>query len=175
MTRYSKFIAALVMLGLSSALQAGPPPGAGPPGVNKGACSLDLVLTVIQSNIAFGSFGVTTGGTITINPNSSRTATAGIDPVLTSPTTAISVSVDNTRAGCEIYPVKIIFPAPTTIDEAGGATMTLQNFVSNPATGFTLIPGTPVTVTIGADLLPVAGQVAGAYTSAAPFAIQFRY
>lgn len=161
-----------MLFGLSTLVQAGgPPPGL----INKGVCSGNLVLTVIQSNIAFGSFGVTTGGTITINPNSSRTATAGIDPVLTSPTTAISVSVDNTRAGCEIYPVRVIFPAPTTIDEAGGTTMTLQNFVSNPPTGFTLVPGTPVTVTIGADLLPVAGQLAGAYTSAIPFLVNIRY
>ena len=165
------FIVVFLILGISSTIQAGPPP----PKINKGSCSKQLVINTTQTVINFGSFGVTTGGTLTINPNSSRTATPGIDPVVTSPTTAISFSVDSTLPGCEIYPVRVLFPAPTTIDEAGGATMTLQNFSSNPPSGFTVIPGTPVTVTVGADILPAAGQVGGAYASVLPFAINIRH
>lgn len=170
-----KFIVVLMILGLPISAQAGGPPPGLPPGINKAGCANDIVISVIQGNIAFGSFAVSTGGTVTVNPDGTRGVTVGVDAVLASPANAITLSVDNIRAGCEIYPVKVVLPAATTIDEAGGTTMTLQNFVSNPPTGFTLVPGTPVTVTIGADVLPVAGQVAGAYTSPASFAIQFRY
>lgn len=167
----------ITLLSTTVSIFAAPPPGVGPPSPNKGACRQNVVVNVIQGNIDFGSFGVSAAGTITIAPNAAgtRSATAGIDPVLTSTTSAMSFTVDNTMAGCEAFPVKLTMPAATTIDEAGGATMTLQNFVSSPATGFTQFPGTPVTVYVGADLLPAAGQTAGPYTSAAAFSVTVAY
>lgn len=145
------------------------PPG----GPNKKACT-DAMTIVLQQDIHFGNFVSTTGGTVTIATDGSRTATGGVVLAGGSPAAGI-YEVNSTLAGCEVYPVKIKLPNTTTLTEPIGSTMAVINFISFPATSFILTPGIPQLVEIGADITVLAAQAGGTYVTLASYSITFRY
>lgn len=147
---------------------------AGPPtGPRRNECNNALTAVLLQ-DINFGSFLANTGGTVNIATNGTRTATGGV--VLASGTVAAGLyEVNSTLPGCEIYPVKIRLPNNTTLTEPLGSTMLAAGFISLPAIEFTIIPGTPQLVEVGADLTAAAGQVGGTYDTLAAYSLTFRH
>lgn len=146
---------------------------AGPPtGPSKKNCKNALSAINIQ-NINFGEFDASTGGTVTIATDGTRTATGGI--ILTGGTTTAAIfEVNSSLPGCEAYPVTIKAPNNTTLTEPLGSTLVANGFTTLPASGFTIIPGTPTLVEVGADLTVPAAQAGGTYDTLAPFTLTFR-
>ena len=157
---------------------AGGIPGAPPGIVNKKTCRDAMVTTVTQANMDFGSFAVSAAGTITLTPTGVRIATGGMDTV-TTPVTVFSVSINNSLLGCETFDILLTLPTTATLSEAGGATMTLSNFVASPVTTATTIVAPiayPYTLNIGADLTSTFPQTAGTYTApAAAYTLTLKY
>ena len=147
---------------------------AGPPtGPKKNECNNALTAVLLQ-DINFGSFLANTGGTVIIATNGTRTATGGI--VLASGTVVAGLyEVNSALTGCEIFPVKIKLPQNSSLTEPLGSTMLAANFISLPATEFTIIPGTPQLVEVGANLTAAAGQVGGTYDTLTAFSLTFRH
>ena len=146
---------------------------AGPPtGPNKKNCRTALSAVNIQ-DISFGEFDANTGGTVTIATDGSRTATGGII-LAGGATTAAIFEVSSSLPGCEAFPVTIKTPNTTTLTEPLGSTLLASNFTTQPASGFTIIPGTPTLVEVGADLTVPATQAGGTYDTLAPYTLTFR-
>ena len=146
---------------------------AGPPtGPNKRNCKLALSAINIQ-DINFGAFDANTGGTITIATDGSRTATGGI-MLAGGGTTAAIFEVSSSLPGCEAFPVTIKTPNNTTLTEPLGSTLLASNFTTFPTSSFTIIPGTPTLVEVGADLTVPAAQAGGTYDTLAPYTLTFR-
>ena len=158
----------LIVLSISSVANAGKPTGP-----KKKDCKAALTAVNLQ-DINFGSFVGGTGGTITIAANGSRTSTGGVI-LLSGSTSSAQFEVNQTLAGCEIYPLIIRPPNASTMTEPVGGTMAMSAFTSLPATGATLIPGTTLIVNIGATTTVTAGQAGGAYTTPTPYSITFRH
>jgi len=146
---------------------------AGPPtGPNKNDCKNALTAIKIQ-DINFGEFLGGIGGTITIATNGSRTSGGGV-VLMGGSTTAAIFEVYSSLPGCEVYPVTIKTPNNSTLTEPIGNTMLANNFVTLPASGFTIIPGIPTLVQVGADLTVNATQAGGTYVTLAPYTLTFR-
>ena len=158
----------LITLCLSTTTYAGKPTGP-----KKKDCKAAITAVNLQG-INFGSFDGGTGGTITIAPNGSRTSTGSVI-LLTGITSAAQFEVNQTLTGCEIYPLVIKKPNHSTLTEPVGSTMKMNALTTFPATGVTLIPGTPLIVNVGATITVAAGQAGGTYTTLAPYSITFRH
>ena len=147
---------------------AGPPP----PGVpRRNLCNNNLTAVKVQ-DLSFGDYEGTIGGTITISATGIR-STSGPDLAGGVVTTA-AFDVANSLSGCDYYPVRIRLPGNTTLS-GPTATMTANNFTSDPPGLFTLspVPGVPTRVNVGADLVSNPNQAGGAYTTAAPYQVRF--
>ena len=143
-----------------------------PTGANKKNCKDALTATKIQ-DINFGEFVANTGGTVSIATDGARTATGGV--ILGGGVTTSAIyEVNSSLPGCEAYPVTIKAPNNTTLTEPLGNTVLATGFVTLPASGFTLIPGTPTLVEVGADLTVPATQAGGTYTTLTPYNFIFR-
>lgn len=144
-----------------------------PTGPKKKDCRLALTAVKLQ-DINFGIFDANTGGTVTVDTSGNRTATGGI--LLLGGTTAAAIfEINNSLAGCEIYPVIIKTPNNTTLTEPVGSTMTAKNFTTLPASGFTIIPGTPQLVEVGATITASAGQTGGTYNTLTTYSLTFKH
>jgi hypothetical protein len=150
----------LTILITNSAVEAAPPP-------SKAACNAALQV-VLVTDLDFGDFEGTNGGTIMVDIAGNRTTTG---PVLAGGSvSAAAFDVWNNLAGCEKRNVSVTVPASITLN--GPATMTADNFIKDPANKFKLTaPGIPTRVTVGATLNTTAGQASGGYT--VPFSVQF--
>ena len=160
----NKIIIATVLVNFCTAVFAGKPTGP-----KKNACNGALTATVV-TDLHFGTFDGGTGGTVTIATDGTRSATAGIN-LAASSFAAAHFTVTSTLAGCEIYPVKIRIANTATLTEPVGSSMLASNFISNPLSGFTIIPGVTQDIFVGADLAVVAGQIGGIYTTLAPYSV----
>lgn len=158
----------IIVLSISITANAGKPTGP-----KKKDCKAALTAVNLQ-DINFGSFDGGTGGTITIAANGSRTSTGGV-LLLSGTTSAAQFEVNQTLSGCEIYPLRIKLPNNSTMTEPVGGTMAMSAFTSLPATGATVIPGTPLIVNIGATITVTAGQASGTYTTPTPYSVIFRH
>lgn len=121
----------------------------------------------------FGNVAVhaTNAGTVVLATAGTRTLTGGI----TLPATAGTVtaaSFDVTGSGTYTYAITL----PTTADLTGtpSGTMTLNTFVSDPATTGALTAGVQ-TIKVGATLNVTGGQTAGSYTNAAAIPVVVVY
>lgn len=122
----------------------------------------------------FGNVAVqsTTGGTVVLGTNGSRTSTGGV----TLPATAGTVTAaEFAIAGQGTYTYTITLPSSdVTLSDGNSHTMTVNTFVSNPATTGQLTAGAQ-TLKVGATLNVAAAQVAGTYTSGTPFTVTVNY
>ena len=126
------------------------------------------------ANMDFGNVAVsaTVPGTVLMDPDGTRTPGGGC----TLPATAGTVSgAAFLVTGVTGYGFAITLPAAaTTLSDGAGHNMTVDTWTSNPSgTGAIVAGGT--TVQVGATLNVGAGQVAGLYTSTAPFTVTVNY
>jgi hypothetical protein len=129
-------------------------------------------------DLDFGNVAVDalTGGTVVLDPTTAtRTVTGGVTlPAVTGTVTAASFTV----AGEAGYTYDIFLPTtPLTIDDGASNSMTVDQFISDPATSGTLSATAPgsQTLNVGATLNVSAAQAAGTYTSATPFDVTVNY
>lgn len=136
-------------------------------------CNASLVAT-LTSNLSFGDYVGTNGGTITVDIGGIRTATAGV-LLMGGTATAATYTFSNTGKNCEkkwIY----ITGIPTSINVSGPASMTVNNFVTSVAGAgnkFKITDTPTPTITVGADLITSNGQATGSYSG--NFSIDFNY
>ncbi len=122
----------------------------------------------------FGNVAVqsTTGGTVVLAPDGTRTQTGGVIlPVTPGTVTAASFTVN----GQGTYTYAITLPS-TALNLSDGAshTMTVTAFTSTPSGTGALTAGTQ-TLNVGGTLNVGAGQTAGVYVSATPFNVTVNY
>jgi len=144
------------------ATKAAPPP-------SKAACNAALQVALV-TDLNFGDYEGTVAGTITVDTAGARTTTG---PVLAGGTVSAAMyDVWTTLAGCERRMIRITLPGTITL--TGPASMTANNFTSNPLRRFRLTaPAVPTRVTVGASLNSAAGQTGGPYTTA--FTVDFSH
>ncbi len=125
-------------------------------------------------NMNFGNVAVNPvdAGTVALSTASVRTKTGGVTlPVVTGTVTAAKFVV--TGEGSSTYTISL--PGTITLTSLlGSNTMTVDNFISNPATTGALVSGTQ-DVFVGATLNVAAAQAAGTYTNAADLAVTVNY
>lgn len=110
---------------------------------------------------------------MTITPAGARTATGGVKLPGTAGTVAAAAF---NIAGEANYTYTITLPSTDhVIATGGGAQMTVNNFVSSPATTGTLDGSGAQSLTVGATLNVSGGQANGVYTSGSGFSVTVNY
>ncbi len=127
----------------------------------------------VDMNFGNAAVAVGAGGTVVLNPASSRSTTgAGV----TLPATAGTVSAASfTVSGAPNYTYAITLPSSAVISGPASSSMTVASFTSSPsATGLLSVSGTQI-LTVGASLSVSAGQHSGTYTNATAVPVTVNY
>ena len=133
-------------------------------------------ITIVKvTDMNFGNVAVsaTNPGTVILATTSSRT-TGGTGVTLPAVTGTVAAA-NFTVSGQANYTYAITLPSSITITGPASATMTVNGFVSNPATTGTLSAGGTQTLLVGATLNVSAAQAAGVYTNATGVAVTVNY
>ena len=161
---YCSYLTAFLLILTEATAAPGDPP-------NLNQCNNKNSLSaVLVQDLSFGDFDGTVAGTIIVDTNGNIVSSPPPDHAGGN-VLAAAFDVSNSRTGCDFYPVQIILPASAVI--TGPATMNVGSFVSSPANQFTLSPGQPTRVYVGATLTTGANQATGAYTG--PFDVIFEH
>lgn len=126
-----------------------------------------------QVDMNFGNVAVqsTTGGTVVLATDNSRTQTGGVTlPVVNGTVTAAAFKVE----GEGNYTYSITLPSAALTITDGSNNMTVSDFVSDPSGTGQLVTGTQ-TINVGATLNVSAAQASGTYVSATPFDVTVNY
>ena len=111
--------------------------------------------------LSFGRFVANTGGTILLNTAGARTSTSGVVLLAGGTITSAAFSLTETGTGKSLGFTTIILPSTATMT-SGTNTMTVSNFVSDPANS---VLGTgKTTVLVGATLTVAPNQAPGNYS-----------
>jgi len=128
-------------------------------------------LTVTATNdLQFGQIAANTGGTVTVNADSSVASSGSLISTGTrSPATFAVTGSPNTS---------VIVSVPTSsvnLTRGGGTeTMVLSGFNSNPGGAFQLGTTGAATFNVGGTLAVASGQVAGAYTGTFQVSVEYQ-
>lgn len=130
----------------------------------------------VVDNMNFGNVNASgVAGSVALSTAGVRTPSGGV----TLPATTGSVSAASfTVSGQANYTYAITLPTTLTITHSGGAgtgTMTVNTFVSDPATTGTLDGTGNQTLNVGATLGVGMNQAAGTYTSGSTFNVTVAY
>jgi len=130
------------------------------------------ITKTVEMNFGNVAINSTTAGTVVLAPDGTRTSTGGVTlPVTTGTVTAAEFTV----TGANNYTFSITLPSTDLLISNGVNSMTVNDFKSTPTpTGILSATGS-ATVKVGATLNVSAGQAAGTYTSATPFAVTVNY
>lgn len=140
--------------------------------------SATIVAPITISRVTDMNFGnvVTSAapGTVILAPDATRTPGGGASLLPTQPGTVTAATF--TVGGTAGFTYSISLPASVTIDDPGlGAPMTVNSFTSTPTPTGTIGGAGTETLSVGATLNVGANQVAGVYTTAAPFTVTVNY
>jgi hypothetical protein len=126
-----------------------------------------------SGDMNFGNVAVSaTGGTVVLDPASTRTVTGGVTlPAVPGTVTAAHFDITGTAD----YTYSITLPSTATTVTSGTNTMTVDAFTSNPGSTGTLNAVGTQTVDVGATLNVSALQAAGTYISGTPFDVTVNY
>jgi hypothetical protein len=113
------------------------------------------------SNLAFGRIVAASGGTVTISTAGVRSKTGGLVLIPGGTVSGAGFSLTEGGTGKSLTWRTITLPASATLS-SGANTMTLSNFVSDPAT--TMVGSGRTDVKVGASLTVGANQAAGNYS-----------
>jgi hypothetical protein len=158
--------------GLGMGMGGGPvcPPACPPSPTN---CDASLVMTATQA-LQFGAIAAPAAGTVTVDTAGIRTSTGGVVLITGSTATAAQISMSTAPYTCDgraLVVVSVTSPATLTHTTLG-ATMTVDNFVTNPAAGGAFDSTIPMT--IGATLNVGASQAPGSYTGSFLVTVTFQ-
>lgn len=131
---------------------------------------LSSLTVTATSNLQFGQIAANTGGTITVNADSSTASSGSL--VSTGTRTPAGFSV----AGSPNAMVVVSLPtSAVNLTRTGGTeTMALSGFNSNPAGAFQLNASGAGTFNVGGTLAVASGQVAGAYTGTFQVSVEYQ-
>lgn len=140
------------------------------------ACARQVTPTIVNTRgLDFGRFAARTGGTVTITPAGVRSKTGTV--ILVSSPTAGQATFNLSRSSGnpkKTVPV-ITLPANNTIKLTSGAnTMSVNNFVSSPASIASINAGQTVVLSVGATLTVGANQPKGTYTGSFPVIFNYQ-
>lgn len=113
------------------------------------------------SSLSFGKFVANTGGTIVISTQGVPSATGGVLRLNGATTSAAAFSLTESGTGKSLSFTTISLPTSTTMTSAGNS-MTINNFVSDPAN--TVLGSGKTTVLVGATLQVAPNQAPGNYS-----------
>ena len=138
-----------------------------------GTASAEILssLTVTATGtLQFGQIAANTGGTITVNADSSTASSGSLVSTGTRMPAAFSV------AGSPNAMVVLSLPtSPVNLTRAGGTeTMALSGFNSNPGGAFQLNASGSGTFNVGGTLAVASGQVAGAYSGTFQVSVEYQ-
>ena len=113
--------------------------------------------------LGFGKFAAGSGGSVTITPAGSRSATGTVVLLSSGPGSAASFSLTGTP---NFLAFSITLPANGTValTRAGGGTMALTQFTSTPSGTGALNASGQQTINVGATLTVGSGAAQGRYT-----------
>ena len=141
----------------------------------KSSATIVTPISIVKAaDLDFGLLAVspTTAGTATITTAGVVTGALGVTkPVVNGSPTAASFTVNGDTN--HTFSVNIV-TASITLTRAGGGTMTLDTFVTDPVAVGTLVAGT-ATVNVGGTLHVAAGATAGLYENASGLEVMVNY
>ena len=130
------------------------------------------IIKDIDMNFGNVAINSSTGGTVVLAPDGTRTPDGGV----TLPATVGTVSAaEFIVSGENDYTFSITLPSTSHEIKSGSNTMSVTDFTSTPTTTGALSATGSVTVKVGATLNVSAGQAAGTYTSVTPFEVKVNY
>ncbi|MGD8569251.1 MAG: DUF4402 domain-containing protein [Gammaproteobacteria bacterium] len=140
---------------------------------NPANCDANLVITPTQP-LQFGAMAAPAAGTVTVDTTGVRTSTGGVVLITGSTASAANFSMTTTPYNCTGRALAVVTVAsPATLTHSTlGTTMTVNNFVTNPAAGGAFDPTVPLAV--GATLNVGAGQAPGTYTGTFMVTVTFQ-
>lgn len=131
---------------------------------------LSSLTVTATSNLQFGQIAANTGGTVTVNADSTTGFTGSLVSTGTRAPATFSVT------GTPNTSVIVSLPtASVNLTRSGGTeTMTLSGFNSNPGGAFQLGTTGAGTFNVGGTLAVASGQVAGAYTGTFQVSVEYQ-
>ncbi len=117
-----------------------------------------------SSGLSFGSFSVSSSGSVLVSASGARSSTGGVVLLGSGPAaSAAQFSVRETGGNASVYVITLPADNTVTLTNANSQTATLTSFVSNPS-GTSAIPagGTQV-LSVGATVVLATGQGNGSY------------
>lgn len=165
------FIAAIAVMGFSADAFAQQSSSAS---ANTSATIIQPIAITKTTDLSFGNVAVhtTNAGTVELATTGSRTAGGGVTlPATTGTVSAAEFDV----TGAANYTYSITLPSSVTLDDNNSHTMTVNTFVSNPATTGTLDGSGEQTIAVGATLNVAGGQAPGTYESDTDFQVTVNY
>jgi hypothetical protein len=123
--------------------------------------------------LSYGRFAANTGGTIIMSTAGVRSKTGGVVLMTGGTVTSAAFSLTETGSGKSLSFTTITLPTTATMTMAGGtATMTLSNFVSDPAN--TVLGTGKTTVLVGAKLTVAPNQAPGNYSGSFDVTVNYQ-
>lgn len=127
-----------------------------------------LTLTA-DSALNFGQIAANTGGTVTVNADSTTAFTG------TLVSTGTRAPAGFTVGGTPNANVVVTLPTSATLTRFGGTeTMSIAGFNSNPPAGFQLNGTGSATFNVGGTLTVASGQVAGVYNGTFSVSVEYQ-
>ncbi|MCZ8171753.1 MAG: DUF4402 domain-containing protein [Brevundimonas sp.] len=128
-----------------------------------------LTLTA-DTPLNFGQIAANTGGSVTVNADSTTAFTGSVI------STGTRAPAGFTVTGTPGASVVVSLPASATLTRTGGTeTMSITNFNANPPAGFQLAPVTgSATFGVGGTLGVASGQAAGVYSGTFSVSVEYQ-
>jgi hypothetical protein len=139
---------------------------------NASATIVGPIAIARTAHMNFGNVAVNaTPGTVQLDPDATRTPGGGVTLPATTGTVSPAIF---TVSGADGYSYAITLPGAALTITDGTNNMTVSGFTSTPS-GTGSLAGGSQELRVGATLNVGASQVAGTYTSAAPFTVTVNY
>jgi hypothetical protein len=130
---------------------------------NAGPASGQIVVTTQE--LSFGAFVAGTGGTITISPQSMRTAGGDVTPMSVGKFAQGSAATfDLTGSPNATYEISLPANNSITLTGSQGGSMSVSSFSSSPSGSGQLSPTGTQTLNVGATLIVGSNQTPGSYS-----------
>jgi len=123
-----------------------------------------------DNDLDFGAFSASTGGTVSIAEDGSRSATGAV--VLSASDTGNNAQFTVSGQASATYAITLPGDGTVTITD-GSNTMDVDTFTSNPSGTGTLSGGGSQTLNVGATLTVGSGQAAGSYTGTFDVTVEY--
>jgi hypothetical protein len=124
--------------------------------------------------LSFGGFVAGSGGTVTVSPNGARSASGGVFLVNSRGGAAATFNISDSDPANATNTYVITLPGDGMVTLASGSnSMTLDNFVSEPA-GSSILGGLTQVLSVGATLTVNPSQPVGRYSGSFSVLVEYQ-